>query len=56
VVRHGLIAQDRSNQQIADALFLSRRTVHKHVENILAKLDTDSRAGAAVWAVRHGQD
>ena len=49
-----LIAQDRSNQQIADALFLSRRTVHKHVENILAKLDTDSRAGAAVWAVRHG--
>jgi DNA-binding NarL/FixJ family response regulator len=34
-------------------LFLSRRTVHKHVENILAKLGTDSRAGAAVWAVRH---
>jgi non-specific serine/threonine protein kinase len=49
-----LIAQDWSNQQIADALFLSRRTVHKHVENILAKLGTDSRAGAAVWAVRHG--
>jgi DNA-binding CsgD family transcriptional regulator len=48
-----LIAQDWSNQQIADALFLSRRTVHKHVENILAKLGTDSRAGAAVWAVRH---
>jgi predicted ATPase/DNA-binding NarL/FixJ family response regulator len=49
-----LIARDWSNQQIADALFLSRRTVHKHVENILAKLGTDSRAGAAVWAVRHG--
>jgi non-specific serine/threonine protein kinase len=48
-----LIARDWSNQQIADALFLSRRTVHKHVENILAKLGTDSRAGAAVWAVRH---
>ena len=48
-----LIAQDWSNQQIADALFLSRRTVHKHVENILAKLGADSRAGAAVWAVRH---
>jgi predicted ATPase/DNA-binding CsgD family transcriptional regulator len=49
-----LIARDWSNQQIADELFLSRRTVHKHVENILAKLGTDSRAGAAVWAVRHG--
>ena len=49
-----LIARDLSNQQIADELFLSRRTVHKHVENILAKLGTDSRAGAAVWAVRHG--
>jgi len=49
-----LLARDLSNQQIADELFLSRRTVHKHVENILAKLGTDSRAGAAVWAVRHG--
>ena len=51
-----LLAHDRSNQQIADALFLSRRTVHKHVENVLAKLGVDSRAGAAVWAVRHGLD
>ena len=49
-----LLARDQSNQQIADALFLSRRTVHKHVEHILAKLEMDSRAGAAVWAVRHG--
>jgi non-specific serine/threonine protein kinase len=51
-----LLAQDWSNQQIADHLFLSRRTVHKHVENILGKLGVDSRAGAAVWAVRHGID
>jgi non-specific serine/threonine protein kinase len=49
-----LIARDLSNQQIADTLYLSRRTVHKHVENILGKLGVDSRAGAAVWAVRNG--
>ena len=51
-----LLAQDWSNQQIADHLFLSRRTVHKHVENILGKLGVESRAGAAVWAVRHEVD
>jgi predicted ATPase/DNA-binding CsgD family transcriptional regulator len=49
-----LIAQDRSNQEIADALFVSRRTVTSHVSAILGKLGVDTRTAAATLAVRHG--
>jgi non-specific serine/threonine protein kinase len=46
-----LIAQGRSNREIAAALVVSERTVEKHVENILAKLAFSSRAQIAAWAV-----
>jgi DNA-binding CsgD family transcriptional regulator len=49
-----LLAQGRSNREIAEALFISPRTVNFHVTNLLAKLALDSRAAAAVFAVRHG--
>jgi non-specific serine/threonine protein kinase len=45
-----LLAQGKSNRTIADALTLSERTIEKHVENIMAKLDFSSRAQIAVWA------
>lgn len=48
-----LIAQGRSNQEIADALFISIRTVKAHVTNIFVKIDVSSRAAAAAWAHRH---
>ncbi|MBM7773224.1 DNA-binding CsgD family transcriptional regulator [Actinokineospora baliensis] len=38
-----LLAQHRSNQDIADVLFLSRRTVEQHVANVLRKLHLTSR-------------
>ncbi len=47
-----LIAEGRSNRQIATALVVSDRTARTHVSNILAKLGVVSRTQAALWAVR----
>src|SRR4051812_43167213 len=49
-----LIANGRSNREIARALVLSEKTVKTHVSNILMKLDLSDRTQAALWAVRHG--
>lgn len=49
-----LIAQGRSNQEIAGVLFLSEHTIKRHVANILTKLDLPTRAAAAAYAVRMG--
>jgi DNA-binding CsgD family transcriptional regulator/tetratricopeptide (TPR) repeat protein len=49
-----LIAEGRSNQQIADALFISHKTVRNHVTIILSKLGVESRTAAAAYALRHG--
>jgi DNA-binding NarL/FixJ family response regulator len=48
------IAQGLSNPKIAARLHLSEHTVHRHVANILTKLDFPSRAAAAAFAARHG--
>jgi DNA-binding CsgD family transcriptional regulator len=50
----GLLAEGLSNQQIADRLFLSKRTVEHHVGNILAKVGVATRAEAQAYTVRHG--
>ncbi len=49
-----LIADGRSNREIARTLVLSEKTVKTHVSNILMKLDLADRTQAALWAVRHG--
>jgi len=49
-----LVVAGRTDQAIADELYISRRTASKHVAAILAKLDVASRAEAAVAAVRIG--
>jgi DNA-binding CsgD family transcriptional regulator len=47
-----LIVEGRTDREIGEALFISRRTVMTHVSNILAKLGVESRTAAAAHAVR----
>ncbi|HKZ85208.1 MAG TPA: response regulator transcription factor [Anaerolineae bacterium] len=49
-----LLAQGKSNKEIAHQLSLSEKTVKTHVSNILAKLGVPSRTQAALYAVRIG--
>lgn len=49
-----LVAQGRSNQDIADELVISEATVRTHVSNILGKLHLASRTQAALYALREG--
>jgi len=49
-----LVAQGRTNQEIADDLVISERTARTHVSNVLRKLQLNSRTQAALVAVRQG--
>ncbi len=49
-----LIAEGRSNQDIAEALFISQRTVSTHITHLLAKLGLANRTEAAAFAHQHG--
>ncbi|HZA89090.1 MAG TPA: LuxR C-terminal-related transcriptional regulator [Solirubrobacterales bacterium] len=50
----GLLAEGLTNSQIAVQLIISEHTVHRHVTNILRKLELPSRTAAAAHAVRSG--
>jgi DNA-binding NarL/FixJ family response regulator len=49
-----LVAEGLNNQTIAERLFVSDHTVHRHLANILNKLDVSTRAAAVAQAVRRG--
>jgi NarL family two-component system response regulator LiaR len=49
-----LVAQGRSNQEIAAALVLSERTVANHIGSILSRLHLANRTQAALYALREG--
>jgi NarL family two-component system response regulator LiaR len=49
-----LVAQGLSNQEIAERMVVSERTVRTHVSNILDKLHLANRTQAALYAVREG--
>ncbi|MBX3069424.1 MAG: tetratricopeptide repeat protein [Thermomicrobiales bacterium] len=64
VQNHGLTAREReilhlicagkTDQEIADELFIARSTASRHVANIFQKAGVNSRTAAAAWALQHG--
>jgi DNA-binding CsgD family transcriptional regulator len=50
----GLVAEGLTNAQVAQRLFLSPRTVQRHLNSIYHKLGVSSRAAATRFAVEHG--
>ncbi len=48
-----LIAQGKTNQEIADQLFIALKTTKVHVSNILSKLEVQDRTQAAVYAYQN---
>lgn len=49
-----LMAQGKSNQDIADSLHIAENTVKYHVNNILSKLEVSDRTKAALLALKRG--
>jgi DNA-binding CsgD family transcriptional regulator len=49
-----LVADGRTNREIAEALALSPDTVARHLTHIFAKTGVENRAGATAYALRHG--
>jgi DNA-binding NarL/FixJ family response regulator len=48
-----LIVRGRTNKEVAASLYLSAKTVGRHIENIYAKIGANSRAAAAIFAMEH---
>jgi DNA-binding NarL/FixJ family response regulator len=48
-----LVAAGKTNKAIAGELFVSEKTVDRHVSNIFHKLNVSSRAAATAWAYQH---
>jgi NarL family two-component system response regulator LiaR len=48
-----LMAEGKTNQEIADQLFIALKTVKVHVSNILGKLEVQDRTQAVIYAFKH---
>ncbi len=50
-----LVAAALTNQEIAEKLEISKRTVDNHISNILTKTATDNRVALVRWALQWGK-
>jgi DNA-binding NarL/FixJ family response regulator len=50
-----LVASGLTNQEIAEKLEISKRTVDNHISNILTKTETDNRVALVRWAIQWGK-
>ena len=48
-----LMTQGKTNQEIADELFIALKTAKVHVSNILSKLEVQDRTQAVIYAFKH---
>lgn len=51
--RGGGVEADQRRREVADELYISPKTVGRHVENIYTKIGVSTRAGAAVYAMEN---
>ena len=49
-----LVAAGKSNREIEAELYLSVKTVARHLSNIFCKIDVSSRAAATAFVYEHG--
>ena len=49
------VATGLTNQEIAEKLEISKRTVDNHISNILTKTETDNRVALVRWALQWGK-
>ncbi len=49
-----LLVAGKSNEKIAEELYISQNTVRTHIQNILSKLSVHSKLEAVAFAIRHG--
>jgi DNA-binding NarL/FixJ family response regulator len=50
-----LVADGLTNQEIAEKLEISKRTVDNHISNVLSKTKTDNRVALLRWALQWGK-
>ena len=50
-----LVAQGLTNQEIAESLTISKRTVDNHVSNVFTKTGAKNRVALLNWAMDHGK-
>jgi LuxR family transcriptional regulator of spore coat protein len=50
-----LLVQDKTTKEIAEALFISEKTVRNHISNVMKKLNVKGRSQAVVELVRLGE-